>query len=310
MALDIKARKPEWLKVRPPSGDRYRWIKEHRKERHLSTVCEEAHCPNVGECWTKGTATFMVMGSICTRACRFCAVDTMKHPPALDPEEPANLARTVADMQLNYIVLTSVDRDDLPDQGAQHFADCVAAVKQASPSTRVEILFPDFRGEQELIATCVTSGAEVLAHNIETVRRLTPSVRDRRCDYDQSLGVLATVKEVDPDAFSKSSIMVGVGETEAEVVQAMRDLRGVGVDFLTLGQYMRPGARHMAIEEYVPPEQFARYEQIGGELGFLYVASGPLVRSSYRAGEYFIHNLLTARERGERFAPSRLEVIS
>lgn len=304
MPLDIKARKPSWLKVRAPSGERYKWIKEQRQTLELSTVCEEASCPNIGECWSGGTATFMVMGSICTRGCRFCNVNTNRNGLPLDPEEPGKLGRTIAAMDLEYIVITSVDRDDLPDQGAQHFADCVQAVKTHSPETKVEILFPDFRGERDLVAKCVTSGAEVLAHNIEVTRGLTKKVRDRRCGYDQSLGVLAAIKEIDPSAFSKSSIMVGLGEVEDEVVETMRDLRDVGVDFLTLGQYLRPSKKHIALEEFVHPDQFAAYERIGRELGFLYVASGPLVRSSYKAGEYFIHNLLQARERGETWTPA------
>ena len=304
MPLDIKTRKPSWLKVRAPGGPRYAWLKEQRQSLELATVCEEAACPNIGECWAGGTATFMVMGSVCTRGCRFCKVNTARGGLPLDPEEPAKLARTITAMELEYIVVTSVDRDDLPDQGAQHFADCVRAVKQASPQTRVEILHPDFRGDRDLVAITTRSGADVLAHNIETVRSLTKRVRDGRCGYDQSLDVLRTIKDVDADAFSKSSIMVGLGETEDEVVETMRDLRSVGTDFLTLGQYLRPTARHIPVEEFVHPDQFAEYARIGRELGFLYVASGPLVRSSYKAGEYFISNLLDARSRGEEWSPA------
>ena len=198
-------------------------------------------------------------------------------------------------MNLDYIVITSVDRDDLPDQGAGHFARCVEQVRQRSPKTRVEILFPDFRGDKGLVELVVNSGADVLAHNIETVRRLTPVVRDGRCGYDQSLEVLATIKEVDGQALSKSSIMVGLGEGEAEVEACMKDLRAVGVDFLTVGQYLRPSQKHIAVEHYVEPETFARYEELGRALGFQYVASGPLVRSSYRAGEFFIQSVLDGR---------------
>jgi len=246
----------------------------------------------------------MVMGSICTRGCRFCNVNTNRNGLPLDPEEPGKLGRTIAAMDLSYIVITSVDRDDLADQGSQHFADCVKAVKAHSPSTKVEILFPDFRGDKNLIKTCVTSGAEVLAHNIEVTRALTKKVRDGRCGYDQSLSVLETIKEVDSSAFSKSSIMVGLGEPEEDVIETMRDLRSVGVDFLTIGQYLRPSKKHIALEEFVHPDQFAEYERVGRELGFLYVASGPLVRSSYKAGEYFIGNLLDARARGEEWTPA------
>jgi len=296
VALDIKARKPSWLKVRPPGGERYAWIREQRKTLELSTVCEEAQCPNIGECWSSGTATFMVMGDICTRGCRFCAVNTNRNGKPLDTEEPAKLARTILAMDLEYIVVTSVDRDDLPLQGAQHFADCVEAVKEVSPKTRVEILHPDFRGDTALIDIVANSGADVLAHNIEVVRSLQKRVRDGRCGYEQSLAVLARCKETAPERFTKSSIMVGLGETEDEVVETMRDLRAAGVDFLTLGQYLRPSKKHIAVQEWVEPAQFARYEQLGKELGFLYVASGPLVRSSYKAAEFFINNLLKARD--------------
>ncbi len=300
MPVDLKARKPNWLKVRPPGGERYAWIKERRETLELATVCEEARCPNIGECWSGGTATFMVMGSICTRGCRFCAVNTKRDGKPLDPDEPAKLGRTIAAMGLTYIVITSVDRDDLPDEGAQHFADCVRAVNEHAPKTRVEILHPDFSGDLDLVDVVARSGADVLAHNIEVVRSLTKTVRDGRCGYDQSLAVLARLKETAPDRFTKSSIMVGLGETEDEVVEAMRDLREANVDFLTVGQYLRPSAKHIAVEEYVRPEQFARYERLGLELGFGYVASGPLVRSSYKAGEYFIEDLLERRDRGGR----------
>jgi len=313
MAISPTQRKPEWLKVRPPGGERYRWIKEQRVDLELSTVCEEARCPNIGECWSGGTATFMVLGSICTRGCRFCAVNTNRNGLPLDPEEPQKLARTIHAMGLNYIVVTSVDRDDLPDQGAQHFADCVVAVKALSPSTRVEILIPDFRGDPSLVAVVANSGAEVLAHNIETVRRLTRTVRDGRCGYDQSLSVLRQIKASRPGLLSKSSIMVGLGESEDEVLECMQDLRAADVDFLTLGQYLRPSLKHIAVEEYVSPQTFDRYAQAGRSMGFRYVASGPLVRSSYRAGEFFINQALDDAEAGaeEAAKPSlgRLQVV-
>jgi len=302
LSLPVKARKPAWLKVRPPGGERYAWLKEQRSSLELATVCEEARCPNIGECWSGGTATFMVMGSICTRGCRFCAVNTNRNGKPLDSDEPAKLARTIAAMELEYIVVTSVDRDDLPDQGASHFAACVQSVKAASPSTKVEILHPDFSGRTDLVDVVARSGAEVLAHNIEVVRRLTKRVRDGRCGYDQSLAVLARAKETAPERFTKSSIMVGLGETEDEVAGCMADLRAAGVDFLTVGQYLRPTERHIAVEEWVTPEQFARYEELGRELGFLYVASGPLVRSSYKAGEFFIRNLIERKDRSMRLA--------
>ena len=315
MALDIRERKPPWLKVRPPSGERYTWIKEQRADLGLATVCEEAQCPNIGECWGEGTATFMVMGAICTRGCRFCAVTTRKKGNPLDSQEPRKLGETIAAMALDYIVVTSVDRDDLPDEGAEHFAACVRSVNELSPKTRVEILHPDFSGKMDLVDVVVRSGADVLAHNIETVRRLTPTVRDRRAGYDQSLAVLARIKETDAEAISKSSIMVGLGETQSEVLECMRDLREVGVDIVTLGQYLRPSRKHLAVEEYVTPELFAFYEQAALEMGFLFCASGPLVRSSYRAAEVFTRGLLADRERGvastKRVAASRrLKVIN
>ena len=298
MAIDPSAAKPPWLKVRAPSGERYRWLRAQRTELELATVCEEARCPNIGECWSEGTATFMVMGSICTRGCRFCAVTTRKQGAPLDAEEPAKLARTIAAMKLNYIVITSVDRDDLADEGAAHFAECVRQVRLLAPQTRVEVLHPDFSGRRELIEVVARSGADVLGHNVETVRRLSPVVRDPRCDYDQSLAVLRWAKDISPECFTKSSIMVGHGEREDEVIDCMRDLREVGVDLLTVGQYLRPASRYMPVEEYVHPDQFERYERIGREMGFLYVASGPLVRSSYRAGEFFLSTLLDQRDEG------------
>jgi lipoic acid synthetase len=303
VSIPHDAKKPDWLKVRIPGGERYRWIKQQRAGHELATVCEEARCPNIGECWSGGTATFMVLGSVCTRGCRFCAVTTRKNGLPVDHEEPAKLGRTIASMELDYIVLTSVDRDDLPDEGASHFAACVRAVREASPKTRVEILHPDFSGRAELVDIVARSGADVLGHNVEVVRRLTPSFRDPRCDYDQSLAVLARVKETEPTALTKSSVMVGVGESEDEVVQCMRDLREVSVDLLTVGQYLRPSRKHAPVEAWIEPEQFTRYERIGLELGFAYVASGPLVRSSYKAGEFFIKALLDQRDGGGDAAP-------
>ena len=285
-------RKPPWLRVRAPSGERYRWIRQQREGLGLATVCEEAHCPNIGECWSGGTATFMVMGSICTRGCRFCAVNTQKAGLPLDPEEPTKLAHTIQAMDLDYVVITSVDRDDLPGQGARHFRRCVEEVKAASPDTIVEILIPDFQGRADLIAECAHAGAEVVAHNIECTRELTPTVRDRRAGYDQSLQVLWQLKAENPDVVTKSSIMVGLGERKMSVFQTMRDLREVGCDILTLGQYLRPSRKHLPVAEFVTPEQFDAYRRMGDELGFRYVASGPLVRSSYRAGELFLTGMI------------------
>jgi lipoic acid synthetase len=284
--------KPKWLKVPLPNSPRYHAMKVRAKTLKLATVCEEARCPNIGECWSAGTATFMVMGDTCTRGCRFCAVKTGKNPGALDADEPENLATAVEQMALEYIVVTSVDRDDLADAGAGHFADCITAVRARCPDTRIEVLTPDFDGGVQHLAQVIDSKPDVFGHNIETVERLTPRVRDPRSGYRKSLSVLKMAKTLNPDQLTKSSIMVGVGETPDEVLVAMADLRENGVDFLTIGQYLRPSSRHLAISEYIQPAQFEKYKERGLEMGFKFVASGPLVRSSYRAGEYFIHEYL------------------
>jgi len=288
----MAAGKPNWLKVRAPGGERYTRIKARARQLKLHTVCEEARCPNVGECWGGGTATFMVMGGICTRGCRFCAVNTSRNGMPLDPDEPRNVAAGIAELELDYVVVTSVDRDDLPDQGAGHFAACIREIRKAAPRTLVEVLIPDFRGRTDLLATVFEARPDVIAHNIECVRRVTGRVRDPRATYDQSLKVLTDLKTMGPDRLTKSSIMVGLGETEDEVITTMGDLRAVGCDFLTLGQYLRPTSKHLDVAEYIPPETFARYQEIGERLGFAYVASGPLVRSSYKAGEFFITRYL------------------
>ena len=292
--LPTQAQKPRWLRVPLPGGERYQKVKDTLSTLKLHTVCAEAHCPNVGECWGGGTATVMLMGDVCTRGCRFCQVKTAARPPGLDPDEPRHLAEAVAQLGLDYIVVTSVDRDDLPDGGAAHFAEAIRRLK-AIPGLLVEVLTPDFQGDAEAVRTVGRAGPDVFANNVETVRRLTPAVRDGRAGYDQTLGVLARMKAEFPAVFTKSSIMVGLGETPAEVEEAMRDLRAVGVDVLTLGQYLRPSAWHLPVVEFVTPEAFAGYERLGREQGFRYVASGPLVRSSYRAGELFVKGMLEAR---------------
>ncbi len=280
--------KPEWLTVQPPHGGDYRNLKGIFSTLNLHTVCEEAHCPNVHECWGGGTATLMLMGDTCSRACRFCMVTPGKPNGVLDPLEPENVAFALSQMGLTYVVLTSVDRDDLPDGGASHFARTISLVKERLPAMLVEVLIPDFQNDLDALEAIVRSRPDVVAHNLETTLRLTPTVRDPRAGYWQSLSVLRNLKKLDGGLYTKSSIMVGLGETEEEMCQAMAHLRNVGVDFLTIGQYLRPSARHLAVREYVTPGQFARYKAIGEELGFRYVASGPLVRSSYRAGEFFI----------------------
>jgi lipoic acid synthetase len=288
----LAERKPEWLKVRAPAGETYGHLKTLLRGLDLHTVCEEAHCPNVGECWGGGTATIMLLGDTCTRGCRFCAVTSGNPHPAVDALEPVKVAKAVAELGLTYVVLTSVDRDDLPDGGAAHFARTVRAIKAEDPSILVETLVPDFQGDPDAIREVATAGQEVFDHNVETVRRLQTTVRDRRASYDQSLFVLERAKELRPELRTKSSIMLGLGETEDEVVETFRDLREAGVDIVTIGQYLRPSAWHLPVLEYVPPETFERYRERALEFGFLYAAAGPLVRSSYRAGEFFLESLL------------------
>lgn len=289
--------KPEWLKVRMPGGERYNRIKGRARELSLHTVCEEAQCPNIGECWSGGTATFMVMGGTCTRGCRFCAVDTSRRPAPLDPAEPANVADAIAEMELDYVVVTSVNRDDLPDQGAGHFAACIRTIRERSPKTLVEVLIPDFRGRVDLLQLVSEAGPDVLAHNVETVPRLQTPVRDPRANWEQSITILREAKRLREGQLTKSSIQIGHGETADEVVDAMRLLREIDVDFLTLGQYLRPSDSHLAVTEFVRPEVFDEYARVGREMGFKYVASGPLVRSSYKAGEYYIRDYIHQRER-------------
>jgi lipoyl synthase len=292
-----EARKPSWLRVPMPGGERYQKVKETLRGLRLHTVCEEASCPNVGECWGGGTATVMLMGDVCTRGCRFCHVKTSARPPALDPDEPRHLAEAIAKLGLDYIVVTSVDRDDVPDGGAAHFAEAIVRLKQI-PGLLVEVLTPDFQGDAEAVRTVGRAGPDVFANNIETVRRLTPAVRDGRASYDQTLGVLSRMKAEFPRIVTKSSIMVGLGETDLEIEQTMRDLREVGVEILTLGQYLRPSAWHLPVVEWVTPERFEGFRRAGLRLGFRYVASGPLVRSSYRAAELFLRGEIASRAAG------------
>jgi len=282
-----RPRHPEWIRVRAPYGDSYGQLKGLVHGLALHTVCEEAFCPNIGECWGAGTATIMILGDTCTRACRFCAVKTGNPRGIVDSEEPARAADAIAVLKLNYVVVTSVDRDDLPDGGAAIFAETVRQIKAKSPKTLVEILTPDFRGIMDNVRTVVEAKPDVFGHNIETVRRLTRTLRDRRAGYDQTLNVLRIVKEIDPTLRTKSSILVCMGETYEEVLETMRDLRAAQVDLLAIGQYLQPThlKRHLPLFEYMHPNQFARYREDGMKLGFKYVASGPLVRSSYKAWE-------------------------
>ena len=281
---------PPWLKVSLPTGPVVARLKEASRSRGLATVCEEARCPNLAECWGGGTATFMVMGAECTRGCRFCSVGTAARPPLPDAEEPAKLALTLKEMSIDYAVLTTVCRDDLPDQGAAHLAACVREIKNACPRMKLEMLLQDFRGETSPLERVLDAAPDVVAHNVECVERLTPSVRDAKAGYRQSLEVLRHAKSYRMKTPTKTSLMLGLGETEAELLQTLKDIRSVGVDILTLGQYLRPsGSRHhLPVDRFVTPEEFDRFGEVARELGFLYVASGPFVRSSYRAAELFL----------------------
>lgn len=280
-------RKPAWLRAKMPTGSGYLQLKENVMQHGLSTVCEESMCPNIGECWNNGTATIMVMGSVCTRACQFCAVDTGNPKGWLDADEPENAAESVRIMGLKYIVITSVDRDDLPDGGAAHYAACVRAIKRVNPETVVEALTPDFQGCELDVAMVVDSGLEVFAQNIETVKRLTHPVRDPRASYQQTLDVLAFAKRHRPDVLTKTSLMLGLGETGEEIQETLADLKSVNVDIVTFGQYLRPTQNHLPVQRYVTPDEFEQYRQSGLKNGFLEIVSGPLVRSSYRADRVF-----------------------
>jgi len=281
---------PPWLKVSLPTGPVVARLKEASRSRGLSTVCEEARCPNIAECWGGGTATFMVMGDTCTRGCRFCSVSTAVRPPLPDADEPSKLALTLKEMAVEYVVLTTVCRDDLPDQGASHLASCIREIHSVCPKMKLEMLLQDFRGDTSLLEVVLASKPDVVAHNVECVERLTSSVRDAKAGYRQSLDVLARAKAYRSDTPTKTSLMLGLGETEQEVLQAFKDIRSAGVDILTLGQYLRPtgSKHHLPVDRFVTPEEFDKFGNIAREHGFLYVASGPFVRSSYRAAELFM----------------------
>ena len=281
-------RKPDWLKVRAPGGERYAGLKETLRKLDLHTVCEEARCPNVGECWGAGTATVMLLGHTCTRGCRFCAVTTGNPRGAVDPREPAHVARAIATLGLSYVVLTMVDRDDLLDGGAAHVATTITSLHERQPELLVEALVGDFNGRHRDVDVVLDGGPDVFAHNVEVPRRLTPLIRDQRCSYERSLDVLRHAKERAPERLTKSSVMVGVGETNEEVLETLSDLRQAKVDVVTVGQYLRPTPRHAAVHRYVEPREFDEFAREGMELGFAYVASGPLVRSSYHAAEAFM----------------------
>ena len=276
-------RKPTWLRVKSQNSSKYRELKSIVSEKKLHTVCEEAMCPNIQECWSHGTATFMLLGSVCTRACRFCAVDTGNPKGSLDKDEPIKVASSIAHMNLKYAVLTSVNRDDLRDGGAEHFSHTIQAIKEKAPKVIVEALVPDFLGNKQSIEILLNSKLEVFAQNLETIRRLTKRVRDPRAGYDQTLEVLSYAKQHSPSVITKTSLMFGLGETEEEILKTFDDIRRTGVDVLTLGQYMRPTVNHLPVEKWYTPEEFEYFKDLAIGMGFLEVASGPMVRSSYRA---------------------------
>ena len=303
---------PPWLKLKIPKGSnerpRYNKLRQSMRAKKLSTVCEEAKCPNIGECWGGGengesaTATIMLMGSHCTRGCRFCSVLTSRTPPPLDPMEPEKTAEAVKEMGVDYIVMTMVDRDDLPDGGASHVRKCIEAVKAASPELLLEALVGDFHGDRALVDLIANSGLNVYAHNVECVERITPNVRDRRASYRQTLMTLEQALKANPSLITKSSIMLGLGEQEEEVRQTLRDLRSSGVSAVTLGQYLQPSRTRLKVSRYAHPDEFAQWEREALAMGFLYCASGPRVRSSYRAGEYYLKSILDGRKKAA--APS------
>jgi lipoyl synthase len=274
-------RMPMWIRQRAPGGERYRMLKEMVQTKQLHTVCVEAQCPNMGECWEHGAATFMLMGDVCTRRCHFCAVEKGK-PGALDPQEPEHVAGAAAEMNLNYVVLTSVDRDDLPDQGAGHLAAAIEAIHRRLPNCKIDILVPDFRGEPDCVKRVVQAPLTVFAHNLETVPRLYKPVRPAAI-YENSLRVLKLAKEMRPEVYTKSSLMLGLGETREELLDVFADLRRVNCDILTLGQYLRPSAKQLPLQAYITPQEFAELREDALRLGFRHVESGPLVRSSYHA---------------------------
>ena len=282
--MEIK-RKPNWLKTRLPGAGQFSNVKKILRKYKLHTVCEEARCPNIGECWGSGTATFMILGNVCTRHCKFCATLTGNPHGIVDEEEPERVAKAVLELGLNYVVLTSVTRDDLEDQGAHIYSETVKQIKRLNPQIYVEVLTPDFYADPKLIEIVTSSGVDVFAHNVETTKRLTKMVRDRRFSYEQSLQALRIAKKLNPHIITKSGFMVGLGETEDEIIETMQDIKDAGCEIITIGQYLRPTRRHLPVERYVTPEEFNYYKEVGLKMGFRFVASGPLVRSSYRASE-------------------------
>jgi lipoic acid synthetase len=280
-------KKPNWLKVRIPSGKEYKSIYKILEKNNLSTVCQEARCPNIGECWNRRTATIMILGRVCTRACRFCAVATGNPMGTFDPDEPIHVAEVVKSLGLKYVVITSVDRDDLEDAGSGHYAETIKSIREKKPGTRVEALVPDFGGDTNCLQKIVGARPYVIGHNVETVERLTSYIRDRRCGYERSLNVLRKYKSLDAGIVTKSGFMVGLGETSEEIRKTLEDLQDAGVDIVTIGQYLQPTKKHHDVQRYCTPEEFDSFKKVGQKIGIRHVISGPLVRSSYHAGEIF-----------------------
>ncbi len=280
-------KKPDWLKIRIPSGIEFSEVYDLVTKYNLSTVCQEARCPNMHECWNKKSATIMILGKVCTRACRFCAVETGNPHGSVNPMEPNNVAQVIKQLGLRYVVITSVDRDDIEDSGSGHYARTIQCIKKTNPATKIEALIPDFSGDENCLRKVVDAGPFVIGHNIETVRRLTPYIRDRRCGYEKSLTVLRKMKIFNDGIYTKSGFMVGCGEEKDEIIQTLEDLKKVQVDIVTIGQYLQPTKKHHFVQKYYTPEEFCEFKSIGADLGIHHILSGPLVRSSYHAEEIF-----------------------
>ncbi len=278
-------KKPDWLKIKLPAGKEFKAVSALLKDYNLSTVCQEARCPNIGECWARKSATIMILGKVCTRACRFCAVTTGNPKGYLNPEEPENVANVIKGLGLRYVVITSVDRDDLDDSGSSHYARTILAIKEKNPYTKIEVLIPDFNCREEFLKNIVEAKPFVLGHNLETVRRLTPFIRDKRCGYEKSLQVLKIAKQMDSNILTKSGFMLGLGEEKEEIKETLKDLKNAGVDIVTIGQYLQPTKKHIPVQKYYTPEEFKKFKEIGESMGIKYIFSGPLVRSSYHASE-------------------------
>lgn len=278
-------KKPDWLKIKIPSGSKFKEVYDLLKKYNLSTVCQEARCPNMYECWSKKSATIMILGKVCTRTCRFCAVETGNPQGQIDSEEPEHVAEVIKILGLKYVVITSVDRDDLEDFGSSHYAQTIKSIKEKNPGTKVEALIPDFSAEEKYLKKVVDAQPFVIGHNVETVKELTPYIRDRRCGYEKSLGVLRITKKINSNIYTKSGFMIGLGEEKEEIVETLKDLKNVEIDVVTIGQYLQPTKKHHFVQKYYTPEEFDEFKKIGKDIGIQHILSGPLVRSSYRASE-------------------------